>query len=97
MDDVPPLGLDTCYARSGKMEEFNLKGEFIPKGMEVFCALQTLEEDSVVVILARTKTRLVSQATCLFDHASLVCHASLVTTPVQHGIYLYSHTQGCNV
>ena len=37
---------------TSKMEEFGIKGDYIPKGMEVYCVLQSLEEDIQVVLLA---------------------------------------------
>ncbi len=44
---------------TSKMEEFGIKGDYIPKGMEVYCVLQSLEEDIQVVLLAKTKCRMV--------------------------------------
>jgi len=44
---------------TSKMEEFGIKGDYIPKGMEVYCVLQSLEEDIQFVLLAKTKCRMV--------------------------------------
>ena len=49
------LALNFEEVRTSKIQEFGLKDDCIPKGMQVYCVVQTPDEDTVVVLLAQTR------------------------------------------
>ena len=59
---VLQLALNFEEVRTSKIQEFGLKDDHIPKGMQVYCVnnMQMRDEDMVVVLLAKIRCQVVS-------------------------------------